>query len=105
MKSVFMDVDSTRVGYAQSLLEAAGISCFVRNATSQALIGASLTGALRLFDPELCVWNDADHAEAVHIVLAALGPGENGPDWLCPACGEMAPHAHDSCWNCQHPRG
>jgi hypothetical protein len=62
MKRVFSSPDSARVGLAQSLLDAAGIGCEVRNdAVSQAVPGAP-------FNPELWVLRDADFEEARRLV-------------------------------------
>ncbi len=62
MKRVFSSPDSAQVGLAQSILQAAGIACEVRNDTvSQAVPGAP-------FNPELWVLRDADYVEARRLV-------------------------------------
>jgi len=64
MKQVFSSPDSAQVGLAQSILDAAGIACEVRNdAVSQAMWAIP-------FIPELWVLHDEDYAEARRLVLA-----------------------------------
>jgi hypothetical protein len=62
MKQVFSSPDSAQVGLAQSILDAAGIACEVRNdAVSQAMWAMP-------FIPELWVVRDEDYAEASRLV-------------------------------------
>jgi hypothetical protein len=62
MKQVFSSPDSSQIGLAQSLLEAAGIACEVRNdGVSQAIPGLP-------FAPELWVLRDADFEEARRLI-------------------------------------
>jgi hypothetical protein len=69
MKQVFSSPDSAQVGLVQSILDAAGIACEVRNeAVSQVVPGMA-------FVPELWVLHDGDYAEARRLVLSA-GAGE-----------------------------
>jgi len=64
MKQVLASPDSTQIGLAQSILEAAGIACEVRNdAVSQAMPGMP-------FGPELWVLRDEDYAEARRLVAS-----------------------------------
>ena len=74
MKQVLSSPDSAHIGLAQSILEAAGIACEVRNdAVSQVVPGMP-------FDPELWVLRDEDYAEARRLVQSA-GPTEGqAPD-------------------------
>lgn len=108
MKEIYSDRDSVRVGHAKSLLEAAGISCFVRNEASGALIGASIAGVLPMFYPVLCVAFDEDYTQARGILKAWLDEQKanpdnqpESPDWICPHCGETVPAGFDECWSCQ----
>ena len=65
MKQVLASPDSTQIGLAQSILDAAGIACEVRNdAVSQAMPGMP-------FVPELWVLRDEDYAEARRLVASA----------------------------------
>ena len=69
MKQVLSSPDSAQIGLAQSILEAAGIACEVRNdAVSQAMWGMP-------FIPELWVLRDEDYDEARRLVLPA-GPAD-----------------------------
>ena len=62
MKQVFSSPDSAQVGLAQSILDAAGIACEVRNdAVSQAMWAIP-------FIPELWVVRDEDYEEARRLV-------------------------------------
>jgi hypothetical protein len=64
MRQVFSSLDSAQVGLAQSILDAAGIACEVRNdAVSQAVPGMQ-------FNAELWVLRDGDYAEARRLVLS-----------------------------------
>ena len=64
MKQVLSSPDSAQIGLAQSILEAAGIACEVRNdAVSQAMPGMP-------FVPELWVLRDEDYAEARRLVAS-----------------------------------
>jgi hypothetical protein len=64
MKQVLSSPDSAQIGLAQSILEAAGIACEVRNdAVSQAMWGMP-------FIPELWVLRDEDYEEARRLVLS-----------------------------------
>jgi hypothetical protein len=59
---------------AQSILEAAGIACEVRNdAVSQAMWGMP-------FNPELWVLRDEDYEEALRLVRSAGPPGAAQPE-------------------------
>jgi hypothetical protein len=71
MKQVFSSPDSAQVGLAQSVLDAAGIACEVRNdAVSQAVPGMP-------FSAELWVLRDEDCGEAQRLVLS-VGSGHAG---------------------------
>ena len=62
MRQVFSSPDSAQVGLAQSILEAAGIACEVRNE------GVSQAMWTMPFDPELWVLRDEDYEEARRLV-------------------------------------
>lgn len=69
MKQVLSSPDSAQIGLAQSILDAAGIACEVRNdAVSQAMWGMP-------FIPELWVLRDQDYDEARRLVLST-GPAD-----------------------------
>jgi hypothetical protein len=70
MKQVFSSPDSAQVGLAQSILDAAGITCEVRNdAVSQAMWAIP-------FIPELWVVRDEDYEEARRLV-SSVGSAES----------------------------
>lgn len=103
MTSVFVAVDLTRVSYAKNLLEAAGIACFIRNENTRTL-GPSIYGYSRtqLLDPELCILDDSQLAEARAIIEANMSTETaTAPDWVCSSCKESNPGSFDICWNCQ----
>ena len=69
MKQVFSSPDSSQVGLAQSVLDAAGIACEVRNdAVSQAMWAIP-------FIPELWVLCDEDYDEARSLVASVGSAG------------------------------
>jgi hypothetical protein len=85
MKPVFSSPDSAGVGLAQSILEAAGIACEVRNdAVSQSVPGAP-------FNPELWVLRDADYEESPPLGPLGRGGGfrETGVTRRLSACGAL----------------
>ncbi len=66
MKHVFTSLDSVDIGLRQSVLEAAGIACEVRNIANFQLNGPSLTNPM-----ELWVLRDEDYAEATRLLDTA----------------------------------
>ena len=102
MRSVFIDADPMKIATAKLHLERHGLLCFVRNEHLSNLTGGSLgplVYRLRLFDPELCVVNDEDWAEAKHL-LDQLKTASTSENWTCPQCQESVPTSFDFCWNC-----
>jgi hypothetical protein len=74
MKRVLASPDSAQIGLAQSILEAAGIACEVRNdAVSQAMPGMP-------FIPELWVLRDEDYEEARRRVLSTGSAEDAKPE-------------------------
>jgi len=107
MKEIFSHADSMRIGHAKSILEAEGIACFIRNEVSHNLIGGSLVGQLKLFDPVLCLADDDDYSRAMELLdHSANGRGNHylGPDWTCAACGQSVPGSFGECWSCHTMR-
>ena len=107
MKEVFVHHDPTIVGLKKSILEQAGIECFIRNENTSATLGAGVFGLVQspIFDPVLCIVDDNRYGEA----MALLGKGNTPPplpgtDWPCPKCGEIVPGNFDVCWNCSAAR-
>ena len=99
MKEVYSHYDFARVGYYRSILEEAGILCFVRNENADmGVLGAAITDAI----PSLCVTDPESHRIAKQIIAAHEFPQEEVvkiPAWNC-RCGEEVPEGFDSCWNC-----
>jgi len=102
MKDVYTHIDSSRVGLFKSLLDEAGIPCFVRNEASANLV----TGVpIPVFYPALCVINDADYERATAIVAEYQeAPLPDTGEWKCPHCQSLVPAGFDSCWNCERAR-
>jgi hypothetical protein len=108
MKEVFTHHDPTLVGWKKSILEQAGIDCFIRNETTSATLGAGALGLVQspLFDPALCIVDDARYDEAMALLggvaqaPAGQAPPVIGVDWRCPKCGETVPANFETCWNC-----
>jgi hypothetical protein len=107
VKEVFRASSPARVSLYKSVLESAGISCFVRNEVMQQAIPGGLAVAflpLPDFWPTLCVVHDEDYVEAMELLqtadCAALSVSD-AAEWICPACGETVPTTFASCWNCE----
>ncbi len=101
MKEVYVHHDPTMVGLKKSILEEAGIDCFIRNESTSASLGAGALGLVQsaAFDPALCIVDDARYEEAVALVKDDATAAAR-PDWRCPKCGETVPGNFDTCWNC-----
>jgi hypothetical protein len=93
VKRVFGSFNQQLVHHAKNLLEAAGISVFVRN--------QHLSSAMGELPPAECqaeVWvlEDADAAKAEEVLRWRAPPG---PDWTC-TCGETLGAQFTQCWRC-----
>lgn len=98
MRDLITSIDSTRLGFFRSILEEAGIACFIRNETTAQLTNI-FSGPLQ---PTLCLVEDADFERA----SALLVPHQSeevctAEEWLCPACKESNPASFELCWKCQ----
>jgi len=103
MKAVFVHPDSTIVGHKKSILEGAGIDCFIRNENTSATFGAGMLGLVQspIFDPALCILDDSRYDEAMALLnIAPEAASTGGGDWRCPKCGETVPGNFASCWYC-----
>jgi Putative prokaryotic signal transducing protein len=103
MKEVSVHRDPTVVGFHKSILDEAGIDCFIRNENSAASLGAGALGLVQspIFDPALCIADDSRYDEAVALLRSATAPDlENRAEWKCPKCGESVPGNFSICWNC-----
>jgi hypothetical protein len=98
MKEVFVHQDHAQVGLYKSVLDAAGISSYIRNEYSHQIVTPRPTD---LFYPTLCVVNDEDYERALEIIAERQAPeAPAGPDWTCADCGEEVPGTFGSCWKC-----
>jgi hypothetical protein len=99
MKEIFVHPDLTQMAHCRSILEEAGIECFIRNEDTHDLI-AGLPDPMR--QPSLCVTNDADAERARELLREFESVGKGGAtDWKCPQCGETVPGNFGSCWKCE----
>ena len=98
MKEVFVDQDHARVGFFQSILDEAGIPCYIRDEYGNtSLAGRKST----FFAPALCVVNDEDYDRAKAILDdMQSAPATAEKDWVCPECSEEVPATFGSCWKC-----
>jgi len=102
MTAVFVDPDSTRVGFAKNILESAGIASFIQNENTRTL-GPNIFGFSHtpLNDPLLCVVDEGRAEEAVALLREHFGPAANASEWVCPVCKESNPASFEVCWKCQ----
>ena len=99
MTEIFVHPDLTQMVHCRSILEEAGIACFIRNEETHDLI-AGLPDPLR--QPSLCVTDDADAERARELLRDIESAGKSDtPDWKCPQCGETVPGNFSSCWKCE----
>lgn len=97
MREVFASPETATVGLMKSMLEEAGILCFIRN--ERAFQGEVVAPA---FYPTICITDDDRYAEAAALIDEfQKAPPVTGEDWTCPECKESVPATFDSCWNCQ----
>jgi hypothetical protein len=104
MKEIFGCREGVLVGHYRSILEQAGIACFVRNEHAAAL--SELQGPA--FYPILCV-EEADYEMAMEVLRPYCVPADawtahDEQEFRCVTCGEMNPGSFDFCWNCQRER-
>ena len=99
MTEIFFNPDLTQLAHCKSILDEAGIACFIRNEDTHDLI-AGLPDPLR--QPSLCVTNDADAERARELLRDFAGAEKtDAPDWKCPQCSETVPGNFSSCWKCE----
>ncbi|MGB8166554.1 MAG: DUF2007 domain-containing protein [Chthoniobacteraceae bacterium] len=71
VKDVLRDCDQTRVDLRRSVLESAGVRCFVRNeATHSAIVGGLMVAFFPLpdFFPTLCIVDDEQYEAAMELL-------------------------------------
>jgi hypothetical protein len=97
MRELYTSMDSARIGLYKSILDSAGIACYIQNDASSRLLNM----IAMVFQPTLCIVDDSRYEEAV----ALLAPYHHIPprqeaEWTCGACNELNPETFDLCWNC-----
>ena len=97
-----MHRDSTMVGHKKSILEGAGIDCFIQNESTTGL-GAGFFGLVQspIFDPALCIVDDSRYDEALALlnIGSETSQGDDS-EWRCPRCSEIVPGNFENCWSC-----
>lgn len=98
---VFEDFDFSRVGQMQSLLEAHGISTFIRNQ-----FGSSVMGEVPFVEvvPQLFVLERKDHHRALELLKQHLDSVEASAEWVCRSCGTEVGGQFSHCWQCGEAR-
>ena len=98
MRDLITSLDSTRLGYFRSILEEAGIACFIRNETTAQLTNIFI-GPLQ---PTLCLTDDAEFERASTLLLPHQSSAVCSlEEWNCPFCKESNPASFELCWKCQ----
>ncbi|MDB6006415.1 MAG: hypothetical protein JWR15_3402 [Prosthecobacter sp.] len=98
MRDLITSIDSTRLGFFKSILDEAGIACFIRNETTAQLVNIFAMP----FQPTLCLLNDADYEQASALLRPhQSSAGSSSEEWLCPSCKESNPVSFEVCWKCQ----
>ena len=84
------------VNNIKNLIDAQGITTFIKNEFAQGAIGE-----LSAFDswPEIWVFDDSDFDRAIEIVKSSQGD-KKAADWICNNCSEKNDPSFEICWNC-----
>lgn len=102
MRKIYENIEFTRVGNFQSILESEGIGTHIKN------LGASAAAGDIPFQqvfPELWVVDDTDYERALEVLRPYYC--HDFPvvsSWVCPGCAEEIEGTFGECWNCQTPR-
>lgn len=96
MIELLREPDLSRIAPYRQLLESAGIRTFVQNEN------LSVAEPIPIFQPALCLVDDADHERAIELIREFNQAPEGDPDATlrCPACGEESPGTFAQCWSC-----
>ncbi len=98
MRDLLTSLDSTRLGFYKSILDEAGIGCFIRNETTAQLVNIFIMPLQRT----LCLLNDGDFDQASALLRVHLSPEPCGSEeWRCDSCKESNPASFEVCWQCQ----
>jgi len=97
MKMIYSNENHFIVNNVKNLIEAQGISTFIKNEFSQGAVGE-----ISAFDswPEIWVFDDSDFEQANEIVKSSQSTGTD-VDWVCENCAEKNGPSFEICWNCQ----
>lgn len=101
MIRIYVTSDPVQLGWLESILEADGISCLVRNR----FLGGAI-GELPLNEawPELWVVDAEDERRARQLIEQALRPAQPVAAWHCPGCRELIEGQFAQCWQCGESR-
>ncbi|HET9692899.1 MAG TPA: DUF2007 domain-containing protein [Steroidobacteraceae bacterium] len=102
MRKVHTAESLVEAAHLRNVLEAAGISCFVRN---EGLAGA--IGEIPFVEcwPELWVVRNGEALRARGLIdEARRAEPVAGPAWRCERCGELVEAQFDACWRCSGER-
>ena len=98
MTEVYRNQDSVTIGHLKSLLEANGISTYLRNEYA-----ASTTMPFPEVTPALCILEDADVERGVLLIREHIEKTDSISDeeLTCASCGEVSPGTFETCWKCE----
>ena len=98
MRKIFSSPIVGEIPQLRSMLESAGIACWVRN---EVTAGLSPEIPLAESTPELWIQDAGRLAEALQIKADfQSAPTILGAAWKCPKCGELSEPPFTSCWKC-----
>ncbi|MBF8270744.1 MAG: hypothetical protein HW386_2453 [Gammaproteobacteria bacterium] len=97
MIKLYSSDDTVLIGHLQSVLEEAGITCWIKNRFLAAGIGELPPTAVW---PELWLHQESDINQAMTIISPIIKPpaARHSP-WQC-HCGERLEGQFDCCWQC-----
>jgi hypothetical protein len=106
MQRFFRHHDRFHVYQVKSILDEAGIPCFVRNELVQGAIGEIPPMDS---EPEIWLQDDEWQPKAQRILKRFYEDQaeislDNKNDWACLHCGQMNEYQFAICWQCQNPR-
>lgn len=95
---VYTDENLFLVSNAKNIIDAVGITSFLKNEFAQGAVGE-----VSAFDcwPELWVLEDSDYNKAM-AAIAASEKSVSMPDWICNQCGEKNDASFEVCWQCNY---
>jgi len=98
MKLVYSNENPFLVSNVKNLIDAQGISTFIKNEFAQGAVGE-----ISAFDawPEVWVFNDENLERALEISKSSQDIIK-GVDWTCLSCSEKNDPSFEVCWNCQN---